>query len=90
MPLAAKKKDETSSPVSVRFGKNERVMVRVIRARANASKRSVSDQIKYFAHLGMIAKDNPDLPMEFIEGLLEAQEEFRAGLAKPYEWGDGR
>ena len=43
--------------------------------------------MKYYAHLGMIAADNPDLPLAMIEGILEAQEEMKADLGKPYEWG---
>jgi hypothetical protein len=62
-------------------------MERVLRARAKASKRSMSEQMKYYAHLGMIAADNPDLPLAMIEGILEAQEEMKAGLGKPYRWG---
>ena len=75
------------TPVSVRFGQDEAEMVRVLRARARAGKRSLSDQLKYYARLGMIAKDNPDLPMSFIEGVLEGLEESREGLHLPYEWG---
>lgn len=75
------------TPISVRFGKDEEPMIRVLRARARASKRSMSEQIKYYAHLGMVAKDNPDLPMAFIEGILEGLEESRAGLSAPYQWG---
>jgi hypothetical protein len=76
-----------ATPISVRFGKDDEHMARVLRARAKASKRSVSEQMKYFAHLGILAKDNPDLPMEFIEGILEGLEESRAGLSVPYPWG---
>ena len=79
--------DPLDTPVSVRFGKGEEPMVRVLRARAKAGKRSLSEQIKYYAHLGMVAKDNPDLPMAFIEGVIEGLEESRAGLAVPYQWG---
>ena len=79
--------DPRDTPVSVRFGKGEEPMVRVLRARAKAGKRSLSEQIKYYAHLGMVAKDNPDLPMAFIEGVLEGLEESRVGLAVPYQWG---
>lgn len=77
----------SGNPISVRFGRDERTMMRMLRARAKASKRSLSEQIKYYAHLGMIAKDNPDLPLSMIEGILEAREEFKAGLGRPYEWG---
>ncbi len=62
-------------------------MLQVLRARAAASKRTLSDQMKYFAHLGIVASDNPDLPLSFIEGVLEGIEESRASLSVPYEWG---
>ena len=32
-------------------------------------------------------RDNPDLPMSFIEGILEGLEERQKGLAEPYQWG---
>lgn len=85
MPKEHRAAKET--PVSIRFGKEDGQMVRVLRARARAGKRSLSEQIKYYAHLGIVAKDNPDLPMTFIEGVLEGLEESRAGLSVPYEWG---
>jgi hypothetical protein len=74
-------------PISVRFGREERSMLQILRARAAASKRTLSEQIKYYAHLGIVASDNPDLPLSFIEGLLEGAEESRAGLSVPYKWG---
>ncbi len=84
MATALKK---TEAPVSVRFGKDERSMLQVLRARAKASKRSLSEQVKYYAQIGMIAADNPDLPLSLIEGVLEAREELKAGLGQPYQWG---
>ncbi len=83
----ATKAGTAPSPISVRFGKEERSMLRVLRARAAASKRTLSEQMKYYAHLGIVASDNPDLPLSFIEGVLEGVEESRAGLSVPYEWG---
>lgn len=76
-----------TSPVSVRFGRDEQSLLKTLRARAKASRRALSDEMKYLAYLGMVAKDNPDLPMSFIEGVLEGIEESRAGLSVPYEWG---
>ena len=75
------------TPISVRFGKGERSMLRVLQARAKASQRTLSEQLKYYTFLGMVAADNPDLPLSMIEGILEAREEFKAGLGKHYEWG---
>jgi hypothetical protein len=58
-----------------------------LNARARANRRSLSEQMKYYLFLGMVAEDNPDLPLVFIKDLLEAREEARAGLAVPYRWG---
>ena len=84
MATTARKKP---TPIPVRFGKDELGFLRLMEARANAEQRSVSGQLKYYARLGMIAKDNPDLPMAFIEDVLVAQEESKAGLGTPYQWG---
>jgi hypothetical protein len=73
--------------VSVRFGKDDGAMVRVLRARARAGKRSLAEQLKYDAFLGRVAQDNPDLTMECIKSILEGLEESRAGLSMPYQWG---
>ncbi len=75
------------TPISVRFGKEEKPMLQVLQARAKASRRTLSEQLKYYTYLGMVAADNPDLPLSMIEGILEAREEFKAGLGKPYAWG---
>jgi hypothetical protein len=75
------------TPISVRFGKEEKPMLQVLQARAKASRRTLSEQLKYYTYLGMVAADNPDLPLSMIEGILEAREEFKARLGKPYEWG---
>ncbi len=80
-------KAAATSPISVRFGRDEKPMLQVLRAWAKASRRTLSDEMKYLAFLGMVAKDNPDLPLSFIEGVLEGVEESRAGLSAPYEWG---
>jgi len=75
------------TPISVRFGKQELSLLQVLQARAKASRRTLSEQLKYYTYLGMVAADNPDLPLSMIEGILEAREEFKAGVGQPYEWG---
>jgi hypothetical protein len=87
MARLAATRQPVETPISIRFGRDDSAMIRTLRARARASKRSLSEQIKYFAHLGLVAKENPDLPMAFIEGVLEGLEESRAGLSVPYQWG---
>jgi len=75
------------TPVPVRFGPDDMGFFRLITARASAQSRSLSGQLKHYARLGLIAEDNPDLPLSFIEGILEARAELRAGLGQPYQWG---
>ena len=87
MATTARIKRAHRAPIPVRFGADELGFLRLMEARANAEQRSVSGQLKYYARLGMIAKDNPDLPMAVIEDVLVAQEESKAGLGKPYAWG---
>jgi len=85
MPATATKRKLT--PVPVRFGKDEHTLFRLLLARAQASDRSLSGQLKHYARLAIIAEDNPDLPLSMIHGILEAQAELRAGFAEPYQWG---
>ena len=61
-----------------------------IAAKARAQRRSLSEQISYYAYLGMIAEENPDLPLAFIRDILEAREEVRGGLREPYQWSKPR
>ena len=35
--------------------------------------RTAAKQIEYWAHLGRLAEENPDLPINFIEGCIEAK-----------------
>lgn len=83
----AKKVKKEPTPIPVRFGRDEAWLLRLLEVRARAQARSLSGQLKYYARLGMIAADNPDLPLSIIEGILEAKEELKAGLGQPYEWG---
>lgn len=51
---------------------------------AEVNKRSVPKQIEYWAEIGRIAEDNPDLPYEFIKDALMATREANAGKLTPY------
>ena len=46
--------------------------------------RSVSGQIEYWAKIGKIAEENPDLTYEFIKEILIAREEIKAKNIEPY------
>ena len=52
-------------------------------------KRSIAGQIEYWASIGQIIEENPDLPLPFIQEILIAKEQIKAGLGTPYVFGEG-
>lgn len=87
MATATKRKAAAPTPVPVRFREDEERFLRMVTAHAKAESRSVSGQLKHYARIGLIAKDNPDIPLGMIEDILVAQEESKAGLGEPYKFG---
>jgi len=61
-------------------------MVAKAKAMSRALNRSVAGQIEYWAKIGKIAEENPDLTYDFIKQLLIAREEAETGTMKPYEF----
>ncbi|MDR3012649.1 MAG: ParD-like family protein [Chitinispirillales bacterium] len=58
----------------------------VAKVRASTNSRSVSKQIEYWARIGKIAEENPDLPYEFIKNILEARKEMKRGEISDFEF----
>ncbi len=56
-------------------------------AKARASGRTVSEQVRYYALLAMIAEENPDLSLSMIQDILEGAAQAKQGLLEPYPWG---
>jgi len=54
------------------------------RVHAVAESRSLPKQIEYWAKIGQIMIDNPDLSYKFVRESLLANEEVKQGLTKPY------
>ncbi len=52
-------------------------------------KRSIAGQIEYWASIGQIIEENSDLPLPFIQEILIAKEQIKAGLGTPYVFGEG-
>jgi len=53
---------------------------------AQAMHRSVAEQIEYWARLGKVAEENPDLPINLLQDLLVSMEEVKAGNLRAYEF----
>ena len=51
---------------------------------AQAMNRSVAEQIEYWARLGKVAEENPDLPMPMPQDMLVSMEEVKAGNLSAY------
>ncbi len=63
-------------------------LVAKARIRSKVFKRSVAGQIEYWASIGKIVDENPDLPLPLIQEILLAKEEIRTGLGTPYVFGE--
>jgi hypothetical protein len=51
---------------------------------SKAFNRSVAGQIEYWAKIGRIAEENPDLTYELIKNILVARQEAQAGKLELY------
>ncbi|MEA1968254.1 MAG: ParD-like family protein [Thermodesulfobacteriota bacterium] len=52
-------------------------------------KRSIAGQIEYWAKIGQMIEENPDLPIPFIQDILVGKEQIMAGQGTPYVFGEG-
>jgi len=50
-------------------------------------KRSIAGQIEYWAKIGQMIKENPDLPLPFIQDILVGKEQIKAGQGTPLKCG---
>jgi ParD-like antitoxin of type II bacterial toxin-antitoxin system len=57
--------------------------------RSKIFKRSIAGQIEYWAKIGQMVEENPDLPLPFIQDILVGREQIKAGQGTPYIFGDG-
>ena len=53
---------------------------------AQATHRSVAEQIEYWARLGKVAEENPDLPIPMLQDMLVSMEEVKAGNLRRYQF----
>jgi hypothetical protein len=48
--------------------------------------RSIAEQIEYWARLGKVAEENPDLPIPMLQDMFVSEEEVKAGNLKIYQF----
>ena len=53
-------------------------------------KRSIAGQIEYWAKIGQMIEENPELPLPFIQDILVGREQIKAGQGTPYVFGEGK
>jgi hypothetical protein len=53
---------------------------------AQAMHRSVAEQIEYWARLGKVAEENPDLPIHMMQDILASIEEVKASNMNVYQF----
>lgn len=63
------------------------VLVEEAKPYAQAMHRSVPKQIEYWARLGKVAEENPDLPINMLQDMLVSIEEVKAGKLTEYKFG---
>ena len=51
---------------------------------SKACNRSIAGQIEYWARIGKIAEQNPDVTYDFIKNVLISQREAEEGMLEPY------
>jgi len=56
-------------------------------AHGKAHHRTPPRQIEYWARIGKIAEENPDLPLGFVKDMLVAIEEVELGDVSEYKYG---
>ena len=57
--------------------------------RSKVFKRSIAGQIEYWAKIGQMIEENPELPLPFIQDILVGREQIKAGQGTPYVFGEG-
>ena len=59
------------------------------RISAKVARRSMAGQVEYWASIGKIAEDNPDLSFSVINDILLGREQLKEGLGTSYVFGEG-
>lgn len=58
------------------------------KVKSKVFKRSIAGQIEYWAKIGQIVEDNPDLPLPLIQDILIGKEQIKSDQGTPYVFGE--
>jgi hypothetical protein len=72
----------TAIKISNEIAEDARIISKVTR-------RSMAGQIEYWAFIGKIAEDNPDLSFLVIKDILLGRQQLKEGLGTEYIFGEG-
>jgi hypothetical protein len=62
------------------------VLIEEAKPYAQAMHRSVAEQIEYWARLGKVTEENPDLPIRMLQDMLVSMEEVKADNLSAYQF----
>jgi hypothetical protein len=68
-------------PTAVKISDN---LFQKAKAQSKVFKRSIAGQIEYWANIGQLVEENPDLPLPFIRDILLGKEQIKEGQGIPY------
>ena len=71
-------------PTAIRISDN---LVNEARLISKVEKRSLTGQIEYWAQIGKIAEENPELPFKLIKEIMIGLEEIEHSEATEYQFG---
>lgn len=73
--------------VSIRLDEDLEFAARIA---SKVHRRSLAKQVSYWADIGRIAEEYPDLPFEVIKNILQGSAELDEGLELPYQSSQGK
>ncbi len=62
-------------------------LVKDARIQSRVENRSLTGQIEFWAKIGKISEENPDLPYSFIKEILIGLEQLDSGIGEEYRFG---
>ncbi|MCH8127223.1 ParD-like family protein [candidate division KSB1 bacterium] len=62
-------------------------LIKAAKIQSKVENRSLTGQIEFWAKIGKISEENPDLPYSFIKEILIGLEQLDSGIGEEYRFG---